>query len=251
MLLRAEGQAVVAIGQASHSWLSGQLARGWGNDRFPLQEPHEAVCLAAEQHDIGMAEWDLRPALNPETGRPYSFIEMPVAIHLELWSRAPAKLMTQSRYAALLVSMHGTALAKLRNPERLSPRERELVSSYVDAQRAFQAELAGRLGVDLDRLATNQRLIWTWDGLSLAVCLRWPPFTAEDVPSRGGPVSLTLEETEPGRLTLDPWPFRDDRVVLRCEGVRLDERFDDEAELHAALGRGPVVELTFTLERSG
>ena len=70
MLLRDEGDGVIAIGQASHAWISGQLARAWGNDRFAAPEPREEVCLAAEQHDVGMAEWDLRPSLNPDTGRP-------------------------------------------------------------------------------------------------------------------------------------------------------------------------------------
>ena len=109
VLLRDEGDGVIAIGQASHAWISGQLARVWGNDRFAAPEPREEVCLAAEQHDVGMAEWDLRPSLNPDTGRPRSFMELPVDVHVALWSEAPAKLFSQSRYAALLVSMHGVA----------------------------------------------------------------------------------------------------------------------------------------------
>jgi Protein of unknown function (DUF3891) len=61
-----------------------------------------------------MAEWDLRASLNPRTGLPYSFLELPLQTHLALWRAAPAKLLTQSRYAALLVSMHGTALNEWR-----------------------------------------------------------------------------------------------------------------------------------------
>ena len=58
MLLREDGDAVVCIGQPAHAWLSGQLARNWALD--PV-EPYEEVCLAAEQHDLGMAEWDALP----------------------------------------------------------------------------------------------------------------------------------------------------------------------------------------------
>ena len=111
VLLRPEGEAAICIGQASHAWLSGQLARAWAD-----VEPREEVCLAAEQHDVGMAEWDLAPTLNRETGRPHSFMEMPLAVHLALWSAAPHKLVTQSRYAAMLVSMHGTALYERARP---------------------------------------------------------------------------------------------------------------------------------------
>jgi hypothetical protein len=97
VLLREEGGDVLCIGQASHAWISGQLARAWGNDLFPPPSPREEVCLAAVQHDIGMAGWDLQPSLNPATGRPHSFLEMPLPVHLELWTAAPSKLLTQSR----------------------------------------------------------------------------------------------------------------------------------------------------------
>ena len=91
MLLRSEGPSVLAIPQQSHAWISGQLARVWGNDRFPSPEPWEEVCLAAEQHDIGMAGWDRDPTFNPETGLPYSFLEMPLEVHLgSLGCRAAA-----------------------------------------------------------------------------------------------------------------------------------------------------------------
>ena len=102
MLVREDGDAVLAIGQASHAWLSGQLARAWGGDAVVPLQPREEVCLAAEQHDVGMARWDLAPALNPDTGRPRSFMEMELAVHLRLWRAAPENLLTQSRYAALL-----------------------------------------------------------------------------------------------------------------------------------------------------
>ena len=48
MLLRKDGLDVIAIPQPSHAWLSGQLARAWGNDQFAVPLPNEDVCLAAE-----------------------------------------------------------------------------------------------------------------------------------------------------------------------------------------------------------
>ena len=66
MILRPDGDGLLAIGQASHAWLSGQLARAW----VPRPEPFEEVCLGALQHDVGMAEWDLDPQRHPDTGLP-------------------------------------------------------------------------------------------------------------------------------------------------------------------------------------
>src|SRR5918996_2543798 len=106
MLLRPDNEdAVIAIGQPAHAWLSGQLARAWGNERFGAVEPFEEVCLGAEQHDIGMAAWERAPTLNPQTGLPHSFMELGLEAHLEMWSSAAGLVVSQSRYAALLVSM--------------------------------------------------------------------------------------------------------------------------------------------------
>ena len=95
MLVREDGDAVVCIGQASHAWLSGQLARAWGGDAVAPLHPREEVCLAAEQHDVGMAEWDLAPSLNPDTGLPQAFTEMPFAVHSALWLEAPKRRGSQ------------------------------------------------------------------------------------------------------------------------------------------------------------
>src|SRR3954453_19182237 len=110
MLLRPDDDHVICIGQPAHAFLSGQLAAAWR----PRPEPFEEVVLAAAQHDAGMADWDAAPELNPETGLPQSFMEMDLGTHLRLWTHAPRRVLPQSRYAAVLVSMHGTALYEMR-----------------------------------------------------------------------------------------------------------------------------------------
>lgn len=250
MLIRPERDCVVAIGQASHAWLSGQLARAWGNGRFEVPEPREEVCLAAEQHDVGMAESDLAPALHPVAGRPLSFMEMALEDHLRLWSAAPAKLLSQSRYAALLVSLHGRALYERRDLAAMAPAEAAAVRSYLARGRAFQERLIGLLQADRAQVACNQRLVFAWDGMSLALCLRWSPHVAEDVPTSGeagADVRLErLAETE-GSVVVDPWPFAADEVTVRCEGRRLVGHHETATELQAALQEAPQVALAFTL----
>src|SRR3954447_23441591 len=110
MLLRHDEEGVLAIGQASHAWLAGQIARAWGNDVFGSVDPWEEVCLAAEQHDVGMAAWDSEPSFDERTGLPHSFLDMPLEVHLRLWQEGPSRLVSQSAYAAMLVSMHGWRL---------------------------------------------------------------------------------------------------------------------------------------------
>ena len=245
MLIRKDDDgSAIAIGQASHAWISGQLARAWGNESFGAVEPWEEVCLGAEQHDVGWALWDAQPTLNRDTGLPYTFIELPFEPRLEIWSGAAARLVSQSRYAALLVSMHGTALH-----ERYGPADRRELHEYLAAERAFQEELAATLGADPEEVRRNQRLVWTWDSLSLALCLDWDATTLKEVPAADGLLSLDLAPLGGGRAELEPWPFRRDTVRLRAEGRRLAERYEDEARMHAALEAAPWVTLDFELAR--
>ena len=179
MLLRPDGDGVIAIGQPAHAWLSGQLARAWSD---PV-EPWEEVCLAAEQHDAGMAAWERRPTLNPDTGLPRSFMELSLDEHLEIWWSAAPLVLAQSRYAALLVSMHGTALYERRDLSRLAPDDVERVRAFLDGQAELQARLLEDLRADPRTAAAatdeivrrNQRLVWTWDSLSLGLLLDWSP----------------------------------------------------------------------------
>src|SRR5215207_8209916 len=123
MLLRPDGDAVIAIGQAGHAWISGQLARAWAE---PVPHPL-ATQLAAEQHDVGMAQWDLTPDLDPETGRPVPFTKMALETHLGLWSAAPQRLLTQSVLAALAVSLQATRLYERRDLDHLAAAQADAV----------------------------------------------------------------------------------------------------------------------------
>jgi hypothetical protein len=246
MLLRRDGDDVIVIGQPAHAWLSGQLARAWGNERFGAVEPWEEVCLAAEQHDLGMAAWEGRPTLNPDTGLPRSFMELPLDDHLEIWWSAAPLVRTQSRYAALLVSMHGTALYERRDLARLSPVDADRVRAFLDGQRELQARLIADLGTTADLVRRNQRLVWTWDSLSLGLLLGWAPFTLSAVPAEEGEVDIEVSSS-----SLDPWPFRDLTVALRCEGRRLTGRFDDEAAMREALEAAPWETIDLELSAGG
>src|SRR3954451_3088779 len=195
MVLRAAGEdATICIGQASHAWITGQLARAWRD-----VEPYEDVCLAAEQHDVGWAEYDLTPDLNTDTGLPRSFMEIDFPTRMRIWEPAPHRLESQSLYAALLVSLHGTSLH----------RQMAEAADYVARQTALQERWIERLGADREQVDRNRRNILVWDALSLALCLRWDPFDSE---------GLELARVEADRFKPQPWPFASDEVVATCEG---------------------------------
>lgn len=250
MLLREDEDGVLAIGQPSHAWLAGQLARAWGNDEFGVVEPRDEVCLATDQHDLGWLPVDLEPIFDPATGLPRPFMNMPLDVHLCLWTRGPAQMLSQSSYAALLVSMHGWRLYERRDLSRGTPEDAQAVRAFLADQRSFQELLIDRLEPDRALLERNSLLLWTWDYLSLALCLNWDPAVAKSAPTLGGSADLQLRSAAPGTYTLEPWPLRTDAVTVRCEGRRLPERFRDEADMRLGFSRAPLEILELELRRA-
>lgn len=229
MLVREEGPgAALIIGQASHAWVAGQIAEQWAGP-IPYRDH---VILAATQHDIGMADWDRRPTLDRETGRPTGFMKMPLETHLALWTEAPHKLVTQSLIAAVAVSLHGTKLYERRDLSRLEPEQAEAVRAFLAGQHRLRTELA-----DVRDQDEIKRLMFTWDWLSLGLCLRWAPSDLGD-------------ELHLGERSVAPWPFRDQAVTFVCEAKRLTRRATTEEELHGLIAEAERVDLRFELTRA-
>jgi hypothetical protein len=216
-----------------------------GNARFGAVEPREEVVLGAQQHDIGWALFDLEPRFNNETGLPRSFLELTAEEFLAIWRGAPEHLLSQSLHAALVVSMHGSSLSELR--ARSAPKQADELQRHIDEEHARQAEIRSRLGISEAQAEHARRQMWTWDGLSLALCNSWRPFTARDVPAVGGLLDIELLDRNDGTLTLDPWPFASPRVEVHCEARRLDGRYEDESAMRRAFERASLVTLAFVL----
>lgn len=258
MLHRNDPDGLIVIAQPAHAWVSGQLARAWGNAAFGAVEPWEEVCLAAEQHDIGMAAWETAPTLNPQTGRSHHFMNLPVGLHLGVFAAAAPLALAQSRYAALLTSLHFTGLAERRNNPADTPKDLAAVRDFRARTEAWQAELIAGLRADRRYaphatdavIARNRQLVRIWDWFSLALLLDFAETaTIPGVPTADGSADLTLTKSAagPARIAVAPWPFARDRVGLVCEGRRLPGTYPDQAALRAALARAPWVTIELEL----
>ena len=257
MLFREVHDGTLAITQTAHAWVSGQIARAWGNERTGAVQPREAVYLAAEQHDIGWLNREPEPALNPDLGRPRSFLELPPETHLgEIWSRAGEMALLTNRYAALLVSLHGTHLyGRFRG---IPTAANGLAKPFLEQQDAFQAALIESLALDphyapyltSDILSRNRRLIALWDRLSLDICrgMRQPD-RIEEVPFASDDTMLTIASVsnDPNQFTVAPWPFAATEVGLIFEGRVLSRRFSSEEALKQGLAEAPWRAIVITL----
>jgi hypothetical protein len=258
MLHREDSGGLLVLSQLTHAWVAGQLARAWGNEEFGKVEPREEVCLAADLHDIGWTRWEQAPMLNPRTGRPYTFMEIPRRTHLEIWSAGGPSALTWGRYTALLVSAHGTALYERRKGTSDSAEETQLIKESMSRWRELEDQLLQSLQADAQyapfvaaaALKRNQRLIGVWDHLSLVLGMGLRMEQRIDrVPATGGETAITVKPTNTAatEFSVTPWPFAVKAVAVECEARRLPECYSDEDEMRAALARAPWVKLKVEL----
>ena len=75
---RQPNNELVLIGQTDHSRLVGQLAAHWGNENFETPDPYASIVRAATFHDYGWLRYETGPLINPDTGEPYQFLQLPL-----------------------------------------------------------------------------------------------------------------------------------------------------------------------------
>jgi len=213
--------------------------------------------LAAEQHELGMLPWEIAPTLNPATGLPHAYLELSRMDHLAMWRDAGPLMLTQSRYAALLVSRHGVWIFSQYERQPDDPTERAAVAAYLRRERAFQSRIRASLADDPEyreavRLPTflQSHYVFTiWDRIAVHACYGVPVpawgvpavYRWADVPTDNGPTDLTIAAVAPDRWTVDPWPFLGGELRLRGEGRVLRDRFTDQSAMLAAYTHAPWV----------
>jgi hypothetical protein len=185
-------------------------------------------------------------------------MEVAPEVHTKLWAGAKYLAMPMGRYAALLVSLHGTGLYERFTHWKKSPEATRVVEAFLKQEKEFQQNLIARLGQDPAyqtyvtpaAIARNQRLVATVDALSLAICMGVTGQQQfEQVPAAAGEITLTLMpiNDDPTQLSVEPWCFQADEVTVVFEGRILTEKANDEQTMRDRLANAPWVTLTATL----
>ncbi|MDB6111307.1 MAG: hypothetical protein JWR69_3057 [Pedosphaera sp.] len=258
MLHRGEAEGMVIISQPAHAWVSGQLARHWGNPEFGEFAPSEEVCLAATLHDIGFLPWEQSPTFNPATGLPLSFLDLPADLHLDIWSAGIQQLLGYGRYPTLLVSRHFTWLCEQHTST--SPANRRLEKQFLEEQDMLQTTLITSLRNDFyyepyvtdEIVLRNRQLVSLWDWLSLLLCMGFrEEQLIKDVPCAEGLTSIAMKplNLDATRVAVSPWPFRDETLRIVCEGRHLLKRSANETEMREAIRAASPITLKIDLVR--
>jgi hypothetical protein len=73
MVCPYDDDSLLLVLQVDHSKVTGWFAAHWGNGSFAPLAPYLAMVLAAQEHDTGWWDWEIKPHLNDE-GLPPDYI---------------------------------------------------------------------------------------------------------------------------------------------------------------------------------
>jgi Protein of unknown function (DUF3891) len=239
MVFPYDESRLLAVLQIDHSRVAGLLAAHWGNAEFAAPTPYPSVVLAAQEHDNGWWDWEVKPTLN-ERGEPIDYITgggLDRITHTAFDRNGIARVAAQDPYAALLVSLH---LVGLNNqgwglvPHMPDRRTMPGVPEFMGEQETLRARLTDELRASPtyaayctdDRLWTNYRLIEIADQMAQFICNRYPfnstarrngpPNALPHVPVAPGrdETILTLDVQDESRAVVRPYPFDVDPLVV-------------------------------------
>lgn len=236
VIVRDAGDAWQVVLQTDHADVSAALARAWA-DRG---ERHESVVRAARRHDDGWAVWERSPLVHAGNGRPVSFLDVQVPVHLAFYRAAIAAVTDEDPYAGLLVSMHGAGIYRQRygrDPGLLLSHAAAVaaeVEAFVTEQQDAYAERLAVTGAGEEERWADYDRLQAYDRLSLAFCLH-------DL-ERGEQASVgdfRLQPVAPWQLSVDPYPFVDDPVRVTLLRYLVPKEPGSEQALRAVLARPP------------
>ena len=189
--------------QTDHADLSADFARAWAE----TGPRHDSLIVGTERHDDGWSVWEQAPTLDPD-GRPVTFIDVPIPIHVAFYRACIVAVTEQDPYAGLMISMHGSGIYRQRYgrdpglPRSWPPEVETLVDAFVAEQEAEQQERIAELGVEDEERWHDYERLQIYDRLSLYFCMR-------DV-ENGEAAELQgyeLDPIAPWHVRIDPYPF--------------------------------------------
>lgn len=230
----------VLISQVEHARLAGVLAEQWGRDGFAPLEPREELLHAIFHHDDGWADWERLPGIDPQTGRPLQFTEMPLVESLAIWEDSIASASRFGALAGYVVSSHFCCLlrrfsSRWQGVEAKSAMAREFLDSQERQQARWSDVWRKQAGGDAPEaaLAKALRFLQMFDSLSLWLCCSETP-EPETFESPDGP-AIAVRLVAVGEAVVQPWPFEPESLKLSAIGRAIPAaRYDSPAALATA-----------------
>jgi len=252
MVCPYDDQRLLLILQVDHSKITGWLAAHWGNDNFARPSPYAAMVLAAQEHDTGWWDWEIKPHLNNE-GLPPDYIgsikHLGGKVWLDFYRHGIERLAEQDPYAGYIVSLHSDGL--LTQGRGLLPYMPDYkvypeVQEFLVEQENYRAGLMEKLKasavyrdfVSDEQIWTNFKLMEVYDQMGQFVCNRYPfnstqrkngpSNTMSNVPTPTWPgredTILTFDIKDERRAVIMPFPFDIDPLPVSFQARLVPKR---------------------------
>jgi hypothetical protein len=246
MVCPYDDSRLLLILQIDHSRIAGLLAAHWGNDQFAKPSPYSSMVVAAQEHDSGWWDWEIKPSVSPE-GRPVDYIgsikHLGQGVWLNFYTNGIDRLVDRDPYAAFQVSMHGEGL--LTQGMGLLPympdyTDDPAVQKFIADQKKLRAGLLAQLKKDPsledalsdERVWTNFKMMEVFDQFAQFVCNRYPfnsrarkngpTNTLSNVPVPTFPgkpdTTLTVDIRNDKEAIIRPYPFDVSPLRIAFEG---------------------------------
>ena len=253
------------IRMADHTDFAGRVGRAFGNGEFDSVEPFEEMIHVISHHDAGWAGFDAKPAIDPDTGLPYSLVSTPYEERIKTTAGSPDFNAQRHPYCELLSSMHcwglyhgRYGLVDTRRIDTLAGEELARTKPVLDAESRRQSKLKHQLRADPktaawvadDHLFQNYYQLQFCDTLALYFMLRpegaraeatFPrvPKTAADL------VDITVKPVGGGAYSFAPFPFAEDGMTISYTGRWMEPALDaDKADAAAHMAALPATDQT-------
>ena len=246
MVIPYDQSRLLLVLQVDHSRIAGLFAAHWGNQEFARPQPYVSMVLAAQEHDGGWWDWEIRPTLDAR-GHPHDYVGSMRSLGENTWldfmRNGARRVAEQDPYAGYIVSMHGEGLVS--KGMGLLPYMPDYsvypnIQAFIREQKDYRAKLIGELHklpeyspyLSDDCLWTNFKYMQAFDQLAQFVCNRYPFNSKERMngPSRelsGTPVPVTpgakdvimsVYVQDESNAVVRPYPFDVDPLVVSFPG---------------------------------
>ncbi|MCG8587541.1 MAG: DUF3891 family protein [Pirellulales bacterium] len=239
----------VLLSQVEHARISGEIAAAWST---PALVPRDAIVAAVFHHDDGWADWEEQPRVDPATGKPHPFTDMPDDAKLEIWRKSIDAARALGPLEGTIVARHFIGLEQGTNRwQKTEGTTDDEAQAFVDRYAALADEW---LSEWMDQSPSHTQLVaqtareWLqlFDVLSLWLCMAERTEAKHAELPGGGEVVLT--PLSANRIAIDPWPFAQPSLTLQITGRRVPaRRYRDTADLNEEISS--MVELSWVLVR--
>lgn len=219
----------------AHALLAAQLAGHWRRADSP-ERLYETIA-AISHHDDLEREWEGDHVTAAGAPKDFTLDSVDTETSLKRLRHLVTEARYRGRWVAMLVSMHLCFLSQGRRGESIEWDE------FLDEQISQQEEWRRELGIEKDEADRAYQFMRWSDRLSLILAQGKLPDAGRSLEITSGinGQRYDIREVEEGFVTVEPWPFEDDKFTVNVDVSCLNQlKFESNDALVEALKSAPI-----------